>query len=109
MESTKEAYIANMGNIVKVGRYECEVCSFHKEGRSGTWATGFKFTSSTYGYLKCKTKTKGTRFSFDHGASWSDSFKLASKVRKGKILLERKAPEKELAYNAIQAINAQYY
>ena len=108
MQATKEAYLANMGKTVKVGRYTCEVGSKRKDGRSGTWSTGFKFTSSTYGYLKTTTKARGTEFSFDHGATWHYDIYKASKVRKGKILLDRNAPRKEFAYDAIQRINREY-
>jgi hypothetical protein len=108
VEATKEAYMANMGQTVKVGRYTCEVGSKRKDGRSGSYERGFKFTSSTYGYLKTVTKARGTQYSFDHGATWHYDLYKASKVRSGKILLERDAPRKEFAYDAIQRINAQY-
>jgi hypothetical protein len=108
MEATKEAYLANMGQTVKVGRYTCEVGSKRKDGRSGTWERGFKFTSSTYGYLKTTTKARGTQFSFDHGKTWHYNIFTASKVRSGKILLERNAPRPEMAYDAIQKINREY-
>ena len=108
MQATKEAYLANMGKTVKVGRYTCEVGSKRKDGRSGTWERGFKFTSSTYGYLKTTTKVRGTEYSFDHGKTWNRDLYTASKARAGKILLERDTPRKEFAYDAIQQINREY-
>jgi hypothetical protein len=108
MEATKQAYLANMGKTVKVGRYVCEVGSKRKDGQSGSYEKGFKFTSSVYGYLKTTTKARGEEYSFDHGKTWSYSLYKASKVRSGKILLERDAPRKEFAYDAIQQINANY-
>lgn len=108
MEATKEAYLKNMGKTVKVGIYTCEVGSKRKSGRSGSYNRGFKFTSSVYGYLKTTTKARGVEYSFDHGKTWSYSLLKASKVRSGKILLERDTPKKEFAYDAIQQINANY-
>jgi hypothetical protein len=108
VEATKEAYMANMGQTVKVGRYTCEVGSKRKDGRSGSYERGFKFTSSTYGYLKTTTKARGTEFSFDHGRTWHWNILQASKVRSGKILLERDAPRGEFAFDAIQKINRDY-
>ena len=108
MQATKEAYLANMGQTVKVGRYTCEVGSKRKDGRSGSYERGFKFTSSTYGYLKTHTKVRGTQYSFDHGATWHYDIYTASKARSGKILLERNAPRKEFAYDSIQQINREY-
>ena len=107
MEATKEAYLANMGKTVKVGQYTCEVGSKRKDGQSGSYEKGFKFTSSVYGYLKTTTN-KGVEYSFDHGKTWSYSLFNASKVRSGKILLERDKPKKEFAYDAIQQINKEY-
>lgn len=108
MEATKAAYLANMGQKVKIGRYECEVGSKRKDGRSGSYERGFKFTSSTYGYLMTHTKARGTEYSFDHGKTWHYNLYTASKTRSGKILLERNAPRKEFAYDAIQKINREY-
>jgi hypothetical protein len=108
MQATRAEYLANMGQTVKVGRYLCEVGSKRNDGRTGTWERGFKFTSSTYGYLKTTTKARGVEYSFDHGATWHYDIYKASKVRKGKILLQRDQPRKEFAYDAIQRINAQY-
>jgi len=106
--AVKQEYLDNMGQKVKVGKYECEVGSKRKDGQSGSYERGFKFTSSTYGYLKRITKVRGAEFSFDHGVTWSYDLYKASKVRGGKILLERDAPRKELAYDAIQQINRNY-
>lgn len=108
MQATRAEYLANMGKTVKVGRYECKVGSKRKDGRSGSYERGFKFTSSTYGYLMTTTKARGTEYSFDHGKTWHYSLFTASKVRSGKILLERIAPRKEFAYDAIQKINREY-
>lgn len=108
MEATKEAYLANMGQTVKIGRYTCEVCSRHKATQSGSYERGFKFGGSTYGYLKTHTKARGTEYSFDHGATWSRDVFLASKVRSGKILLARDKPRGEFAFDAIQKINRDY-
>ena len=107
MEATKTAYLANMGQTVKIGRYTCEVGSKRNSGRSGTYSTGFKFTSSTYGYLKTTTKARGAQYSFDHGKTWHYDLYKASKIRSGKILLERDT-RKEFAYDSIQRINAAY-
>jgi hypothetical protein len=108
VEATKAEYMANMGQTVKVGRYTCEVGSKRKDGRSGSYERGFKFTSSTYGYLKTTTRARGTEFSFDHGKTWDRDIYKASKVRSGKILLERDAPRGEFAFEAIQKINRDY-
>ena len=108
MQATRADYLAHMGQTVRVGRYTCEVGSKRKDGRSGTWERGFKFTSSTYGYLKTTTKARGTEFSFDHGKTWNRNIFTASKVRSGRILLERDAPRGEFAFDAIQRINREY-
>jgi hypothetical protein len=97
-----------MGKTVKVGIYTCEVGSKRKDGQSGSYEKGFKFTSSVYGYLKTTTKARGVEYSFDHGKTWSYCLLKASKVRSGKILLERDKPKKEFAYDAIQQINKEY-
>lgn len=109
MEATKEAYLANMGRQVKLGRYTVTVTDYHKEGRSGTWERGFKFTRSVYGMLSRKLKKNYyTEYSCDHGKTWASSPSTAAKVRSGKILLEREQPRKEFAYDAIQEINRRY-
>ena len=108
MQATKADYMAHMGQTVRVGRYTCEVGSKRRSGQSGSYERGFKFTSSTYGYLKTTTKAHGTQYSFDHGKTWNWDLFKAEKVRSGKILLERNAPRKEFAYDAIQKINREY-
>jgi hypothetical protein len=108
MQATKADYLAMMGQTVRVGRYTCEVGSKRRSGQSGSYERGFKFTSSTYGYLKTTTRARGTEYSFDHGKSWHWNILQASKVRSGKILLERDAPRGEFAFDAIQRINREY-
>jgi hypothetical protein len=109
MEATKEAYLANMGRQVKLGRYLVTVTDYHKEGRSGTWERGFKFTRSVYGMLSRKLKKNYfTEYSCDHGKTWASSPSQASKVRSGKILLDREQPRKEFAFDSIQEINRDY-
>lgn len=109
MGPTKEAYLANMGCQVKLGRYLVTVTDYRKTGRSGSWERGFKFTSSTYGMLSRKLKKNFfTEYSCDHGKTWASSPSQASKVRSGKILLERDQPRKEFAFDAIQKINRDY-
>ena len=110
MQATKEDYLANMGQTVKVGRYTCQVGKKRKDTKSGSWARGFKFGSSVYGYLVRQQKQwPCTQYSFDHGATWHWDMLQAMKVRKGKILLERDTPEGEFAYDSIQHINLAYY
>lgn len=108
MEHTKDAYLANMNQVVKVGRYTCTVREYRKEGRSGSWERGFKFTNSVYGMLVRKLKTHYcTEYSCDHGATWHPSASAASKVRAGKVLLSR-TTQGEFAFDSIQRINKQY-
>ena len=102
----KQWYLDNMGKTVKVGRFKCEVISRQKEGKSGSWERGFKFTTSVYGGLRRDT-TGAYLYSFDHGLTWMAGDRNAIKVRAGKTLLKR-STQGEMAFNSIQEINRKW-
>lgn len=101
----KEQYKALMGQQVCLGQTAVTVVSYAREGRSGSYERGLKFSTTTYGGLK---NAKG-QFSFDHGKTWAyydaDAFKKAARGERTRIATDSR---KEFAFNGIQAINRSY-
>lgn len=92
--------------ILKLGKAKpISVRVFHerRDTRSGTYGTGLKFHTTTYGVLQ---DTAAKKFSADGGKTWHWDIYVALKS-KGKFMLKRET-RKEFAYDSIQRINAQY-
>ena len=109
--ANKQEYLFNNDKKVKLGNTEVEVMLLRRDGRSGSWERGFKFTSITYGLLKRTGKADKngwarSEFSADHGATWWPTTKEALKS-KGKVIVERSG-HKEFAFDSIQRINRDY-
>lgn len=83
------------------------VMSYTNESRDGSYATGLKFSTNTYGYLKRVFKTRGPKYSPDHGVTWYDSFADMKKQRANKVKLTSNR-RKEFSFDAIQKINREY-
>jgi hypothetical protein len=81
--------------------------------KSGSYERGFKFGSITYGLLERKVKPSkktmwySSEFSCDHGVSWHPTVTQAKKV-KGKVIVDKPAPQGEFAFDRIQELNRQY-
>lgn len=107
-------YNANMGQIVKLGRYMVVVSKRCTHNQYGSWERGFKFSDNEYGLLKRETRSlNGERFkqlrmvySMDHGTTWHLTVKDAARSR-GKIKLNSNKSQ-EFAFNSIQEINRRY-
>jgi len=95
-------YTEFKGQEVLLGTIVVTVYSYKKHSQSGSYERGFKYTDSTYGYLK-----KGIEVSPDHGKTWYYSLEEAKKQRAGKVLVERRN-NKEFAFESIQRINRDY-
>jgi hypothetical protein len=104
-------YTENIGKQAKLGKYIVTVKQYTKNSQSGSYARGFKFTDTTYGYLTRElTGTKyykPTRFSVDHGATWHETWDDAKKQRANKVKLNVHKSN-EFAFDAIQKINKDY-
>lgn len=95
----KKVLLKNKVVVIKI--YEAEA------KRYGTWATGFKFTNTTYGMLIWEKKTfPFKKWSLDNGKTWHSDFREAKKS-KNKIIMS-KSTHKEWAYDSIQKINREY-
>lgn len=114
----KSEYQANIGKMVRAGRYDVYVVKYEREGRSGSYERGLKFSTTTYGGLY---DPKKHRVSFDHGKTWHACYADVSRLEYGgdfywpwkntplKDRVRLKADSrKEFAFDGIQAINKQY-
>jgi hypothetical protein len=106
-----DEYLDNADTVSILGKYEVKVKTYSKSSSSGTWATGFKFSDNTYGYLvrtlRGTNYYKPSRYSADHGVTWYDTLMEATKQRGGKVNISS-IKSKEFAYDAIQKINSEY-
>jgi hypothetical protein len=102
-------YTSLKGQEVRFGRYVVKVDTYTRSGQSGSWGTGFKFSTMTYGVLTRRHPDKlGWRlYSANHGATWHEQLKMALRA-KGKVILKRER-RKEFAFDSIQKINRDYY
>lgn len=94
-----------------LGDMSVTVHLYEKHSQSGSWERGFKYTNSTYGYLRKQLRGtkyyKPFRYSPDHGKTWYETLEAAKKQRAGKVLVERET-HGEFAFNSIQKINRDY-
>ena len=107
-EANKQEYADNMGKTVLFGKKEVVVIFYEKDGRSGSYERGFKFTNTKYGGLR-----DGQKVSFDHGVTWLGCrdeyyFYVFHETKKGRVRLASKS-NKEFAFDDIQKINKEYY
>lgn len=112
-------YKEHMNQECQLGQHNVTVRARYIDTRSGSYAKGFKFVTRIIAFLERKEKRVSvyegeeheyikTLYSFDHGATWHDGEHSARKAAGRKpIVLERNS-YKELAYDAIQAINRKY-
>lgn len=104
-------YLANIGNKCTLGKESVLVCQYTNDSRTGSYERGFKFGSTTYGYLIKELKGtkyyKPSRYSPDHGKTWYESFDEMKKQRAGKVKINSTS-SKEFAFDAIQTINKDY-
>lgn len=114
-KANKDEYTTHMGTDVLLGKKVVRVVKYSKDGRSGTYERGFKFTTNVYGGL---FDAKANKVTFDHGVTWvwcyqsnvdnyNGLYTQWKLTPKGRIRLESDS-QKEFSYDAIQAINRQF-
>lgn len=102
-EPDKAQYLALMGKQVRLGRQVVTVVKYEREGRSGSYERGLKFSTTTYGGLK---DSKGN-LSFDHGKTWHSYGAWKATPRGDRIRIGTDS-RKEFAFEGIQKINRDY-
>lgn len=112
-----EEYQKFRGLKVRLGKCIVQVGHYEKSGQQGTWATGFKFTRNTYGYLVkrmpkdhplYKNSYARMLYSYNHGMRWYPTLKEAFKDKKDMVKLSSSKMQ-ELAFDGIQKINREYH
>lgn len=109
--ANKTEYAEHMGQDVLLGRKTVKVVEYTKDGKSGSWERGFKFSTTKYGGLYDE---KAKKVSFDHGATWhwnsgSNYYdEVFRDTKTGRVRLASSS-HGEFAFNKIQELNKQYF
>lgn len=116
-KANKDEYNQHMETEVLLGKRVVLVVVYTKDGRTGSYERGFKFTSNRYGGLYDAQKRE---VSFDHGATWVKTwtnvragqyYNLSQewkKTPKGRVKLEGTS-NPEFAFDKIQKLNREYF